>query len=139
MSAHYKVRKHLARGQNYGKWQIKSNVVSIGTIYVDTSETLLLFGCTLKNRCATSQRIYDGESKTVCAWVECTSFMVNDVRNSGWLKLDDADYYDFNPRQHPTWLDSFGVDADDREVAVLVTDYHTLVNGENITTYDVES
>jgi len=137
MKKHYKVRRHLANGPNYGKWQIKCSDKEVETVYVENSLTILLFGCILKNRTSTSQRIFDGASKTVCAWAQCDSYILCEVMDSGWKALDDADYYDFNPRNHPTWLDSYGVDADGRDVAVIVTDQNTLVNGEQLTTLDV--
>lgn len=132
----YRIRKHLANGKYKGFWQIKSKN---GVSYFDPYEvTLIMFNCKLKNRRSVAERIYSGErNKSVCAWVECSSVIVaQDLYDSGWCKLEDAEYFEFNPRQNPFWIDSFGDIADGDEFDVLVTDYSQIVDGAKITTSD---
>ena len=73
----------------------------------------------------------------MCAWVECSSLLVvPDLYNSGWEKVENAEYFEFNPRQNPFWIDSFGDIADGDEFDVLVTDYTQIVCGAGLTTGD---
>lgn len=133
----YRIRKHLANGPYKGMWQIKSKDT---VTYADPYEvTLVMFNCKLRNRPTTARRINEGDDKTVCAWIDCSTYMIHsDLHPSGWEKLEDAEYYDYNPRIDPYWVDNFGDNVDNLERDVLVTDYTQILNGEGLTTADLK-
>lgn len=121
-----KVRFHLAKGENYKKWQIKDlrdNKVS----YVDPQKFwLVLDDCKFRNQRGTAQRIFDGENKTVCAWIEC--------QRAEWAPVDQvADPADnfrryqvlhsvsYNPRIHPFWASLHGENLDNYQATLVVS------------------
>ena len=112
-----KVRFHLARGDNYQKWQISHN----GEIsYFDPATTVLrMTGCQLKNHRKTAEKIFAGENKTVCAWVKCDSVEViqgsDKVVPEGWVRVG------YNPKIAPHWVVD-GVNVDGVKVEELVSD-----------------
>ena len=63
----YRVRFHLAKGDNYMKWQVfdrQSNTKD----YIDPdSKSIVMLECELGNHPTTAKKIYNGENKTVCA------------------------------------------------------------------------
>ena len=103
MGKKIKVRFNLGRGENYMKWKIEypSGQVSY---YSPTSIQLILKGCTLKNGRKTAMKIFNGENKTVCAWVLCEDIT---VRYSGFEQFDDPELklqrLKYNPKRLPFW------------------------------------
>ena len=132
----YKVRFHLGRGPHYKHWQIRCGKELVA--YVHPSETLLLFGSKLKNRALTAKRIFEGGPKTVCAWIECDSVARVTVEDSGWSVLDGSDYFQFNPRHYPAWLNSYSEECDDKEAPVVLIDSGTIIEASILTTEDVQ-
>jgi len=132
----HRIRRHLANGPHKGKWQIKD---ANGVRYVDPyTHSLIMFNCKLRNRPTTAQRINEGDDKTVCAWIDCSTYLiVQDLTPSGWDKLDDNEYYHYNPRIDPFWVDNYGENVDNLERDVLVTDYKAIVDGAGLTTSDL--
>ena len=103
MGKKIKVRFNLGRGENYMKWKIEypSGQVSY---YSPTSIQLILKGCKLKNGRKTAMKIFNGENKTVCAWVLCDDIT---VRYSGFEQFDDPELklqrLKYNPKRLPFW------------------------------------
>jgi hypothetical protein len=96
----YKIRYHLGRGENYMHWQIVSYP---NAIYLNPFQSnLILKDCTLKNNKKISERIFNGENKTVCSWITCES--VDFVLNSNFDKRDYTRIF-YNPRKAPYWTD----------------------------------
>jgi hypothetical protein len=95
----YKVRFHLQKGKNYMKWQIKD---ADGTVtFHDPAEvTLYMRGCFLKNQKGTAQKIYDGASKDVCAWVEAEEVDVVVIPLKNPMNSTHVAY---DPRVAPYW------------------------------------
>lgn len=97
-----KVRFNLGKGVNYMKWKIQypNGAVEYAS---PTSTQLVMKGCTLKNSKKTAEKIFNGEHKTVCAWILCDSIQV---------KFDGFEAYDryncptlkYNPRVEPNWV-----------------------------------
>jgi hypothetical protein len=127
MSKKIKVRFNLGRGQNYMKWKIQYPSGEVE--YVSpTSTQLVMKGCTLKNNKKTAQKIFDGEHKTVCAWILCDSIDV---------KFDGFDPYDtysmcvrlkYNPRENPNWIYNDSVNADNLSfIEIGTVDYKLFV------------
>ena len=103
----YKVRFHLAKGQNFMKWQIKS---STNTFYIDPEFfDIRLKGVTLKNQKGTATKINEGANKTVCAWMVVDDYIVLPSSNKDESK--DYDRLQYNPRNNPFWnMDGVNID-----------------------------
>lgn len=127
MTKRIKVRFNLARGTNYMKWKIQ---YPTGTIqYVSpTSTQLIMKGCTLKNSKKTAQKIFNGEHKTVCAWVLCDSI---DVKYDGFEAYDTYPMcvgLKYNPRIKPNWVYDDRIDADNLKfIEIGTVDYKLFV------------
>jgi hypothetical protein len=112
-----KVRFHLARGQNYMRWQVKQGD---SVQYYDPEDVILeMHEATLRNQRKTAERIMDGENKTVCAWVECESIRVNPCVPDTYPLVKDFAHY--NPRRRPYWHDSKKNNLDNSKYKALAT------------------
>lgn len=95
-----KVRFHLAKGPNFQKWQVVDN---FQTRYHEPDNfSLILENCILKNYRKTAERIFQGQNKTVCAWIECRLIDVVEDLDLNFNYLDKINY---NPRIAPYWQD----------------------------------
>jgi len=111
MSKRIKVRFNLGRGPNYLKWKIQ--YPSGAVEYASPTDTqLIMKGCQLKNSKKTAQKIFNGQHKTVCAWILCDDIEV---------KFDKFEPYDtysmcvglkYNPKVKPNWVYDNRIDAD---------------------------
>ena len=122
-----KVRFNLGRGPNYMKWKIQypSGNVEYAS---PTSTQLVMTGCQLKNSKKTAQKIFNGEHKTVCAWILCDSIEV---------KFDKFEPYDtysmcvrlkYNPKVNPNWVYDDRIDADNLKfIEISTVDYKLFV------------
>ncbi len=96
----YTVRFNLGRGDNYMKWKIE-NLYTKEKVYLDPSEvSIVMSNCKLKNRINQATKIFNGDNKTVCAWVLC--------ERVGWyinnkLTKTNKDQIRYNPREFPNW------------------------------------
>ena len=107
----YKVRYHLANGEYKNHWQIKSKT-SVG--YIDPKlNTLVLEKCKLVNQKCTANRIFRGASKSVCAWIECNSYLV--VPKTYTDKL----LFRYNPKVCPHWTDKDNNNLDNTHYPVI--------------------
>jgi hypothetical protein len=101
MSKRIKVRFNLGRGENYMKWKVE---YTDGTVsyYSPTDYQLIMKNCVAKNNKKTAEKIFNGEHKTVCAWILCDSIDI---------KFDNFEQHDlgnprlkYNPRVAPSWM-----------------------------------
>jgi hypothetical protein len=122
---HVSIRFHLARGEHYQHWQIRSPDGDV--CYLDPSETvLLLLGAKLRNQRATAEKIFAGEDKTVCAWIEVgvDDYSIvsrnDDVFYRFFNLPSDALRIEYNPRIAPYWRLG-GEDVDNKVFPCLVT------------------
>lgn len=93
-----KVRFHLARGDNYRKWQIRGE----HTLYVDPERYQLeMLRCTLVSRAGAAARVHSRGVKSVCGWVECDEVYVLPREHVPTLGLRRVRY---NPIATPHWL-----------------------------------
>lgn len=101
MTKKIKVRFNLGRGKNYMKWKVQHPSGEV-EYYSPGEVQLVMKGCILKNSRKTALKIYEGQDKTVCAWVLCDEILV---------KFDQFRPYDssnlnrlmYNPRVVPYW------------------------------------
>ena len=95
-----KVRFNLSAGKNYMKWKVE--YPDRKPEYYDPKEfQLVLGGCTLKNHKKTAEKIHQGASKTVCAWVLCTTIA---IYKAGSINMDGCEQIKYNPRVRPNWM-----------------------------------
>jgi len=100
MSRMVKVRFHLARGANFKTWQVIDN--GVVRYYDPDAVCLRMFGCRLKNRRRVADKIFAGEDKTVCAWIDCERVEVGD--SSSLETRDNQNILSFNPKVVPYWV-----------------------------------
>ena len=108
--ARIKVRFNLSRGKNYMKWKI---VYPDSTIeYLSPDEvSLIMMKCKLSNNAKQAEKIFQGESKTVCAWVLCEEMKITGVPQKDIIETSRLRY---NPRIKPCW-DYQEVNSDGKE------------------------
>tara|TARA_Y100000033_G_scaffold10139_2_gene9245 strand:- start:13450 stop:13857 length:408 start_codon:yes stop_codon:yes gene_type:complete len=120
----YKVRFHLGRGENYKKWQVR-NIKDNSVAYYSPDEYhLSMHVCKLGNKPSVSTKIFNGENKTVCAWVWCDLVTAYKGENTRVGKQ-----YRYNPRCNPHWHSSDEANLDNCEVLHLVTMGRGIFNG----------
>ena len=121
----YKIRFHLARGENFMKWQGRSTDGNVVEYYRPEKEQIAMFNVKLKVQLGTSTKIHEGACKTVCAWVECDDFQV--LGQPDFVKPNVNDFYvRFNPRVNPNWVDMHGNIMNDEEYNLIVTQDRSL-------------
>lgn len=103
MTKKTKVRFNLSRGKNYMKWKIQYPTGAV-EYYSPTDTQLVMRGCVLKNNRKTAEKIFNGEHKTVCAWILCDEI---DVLCGGFTQYDISPSnirLTYNPRVNPYWV-----------------------------------
>ena len=98
----YKIRFHLAKGDHYMHWQIKTPIEDgrESVLYYDPSMiNLRMLNCKLVNQSSTAKKIFKGDNKSVCAWIECEDYEIIH-KNELWK---EAHQLRFNPRVLPFW------------------------------------
>jgi len=94
----YRVRFHLAQGQNFMKWQVKDIKTDEVRYFEPDLFFLTMTNCKLRNQPTTAKKIHDGANKTVCAWIDCESVEIN---KSKYHFNDQSVRY--NPKVNPYW------------------------------------
>ena len=113
--ARIKVRFNLGKGVNYLKWKIQYPDNSV-VYYRPTDVQLILRGCQLKNHKSVAQKIFNGNEKSVCAWVLCDEV---EILKDNFTQLDTSfDKLKYNPRVEPNWVLN-GVNADNEKFGVI--------------------
>ena len=110
----YKVRFHLAQGQNYRKWQVKcgSNIT-----YHDPEKVILIMrNCKLKNHKTVAKQIFNGSHKTVCAWIECDHLAIVPILPI----VGNPAEISYNPKKAPHWVCN-NIDVDNKTFHLLHT------------------
>lgn len=124
MRKRFKVRFHLGKGKNYMTWQITDKKNNFYKDYYDPEKVdLIMYKCKLGNHEATARKIMNGESKTVCAWVECDMVDIAYKESPTYQEpnLDGATQYKYNPRKWPHWNSDDVMNADNMKFAKLKT------------------
>jgi len=117
MSKKFIVRFNLGAGENYKKWKVTSPKGNVQ--YVEPNDvTIFMEGCKLINQKATANKIFEGEHKSVCAWVEADDVIVYHKYPDDFLVIGDEVKY--SPRVTPNWVYN-DEDADKKEFSDLVT------------------
>jgi len=121
----YKVRFHLGRGENFMKWQVRDLETGEVNYYDPDNMHLSMHVCKLGNKPSVATKIFNGENKTVCAWVWCDKVIAyhNPQHRVG-------KQYRYNPRRNPHWHSSDEYNLDNCEVLRLTTMGRGIFNAE---------
>ena len=113
----YRVRFHLAKGENFMKWQVFDKLHGTKDYYDPDTKSIIMRDCILGNQPSTAKKIFDGENKTVCAWVSCEEVSVVDTTPSP-SKMTN---YKYNPRKNPHWFCDKSNNCDNRKFKMMKT------------------
>lgn len=100
------------------KWQV-TDVSTKEVRYVDPATHFLVMNdCKLRNHPKTAERIFNGENKTVCAWIQARTVAVvtDDIPQLHKLKT-----LSYNPRVKPYWADHNKENCDNMRVTRIVS------------------
>lgn len=114
----YKVRFHLGRGKNYQMWQVTDNETKAKRYYNPDETSLTLLGCTLGNQVGVAKKIFDGQNKTVCAWVDCDRVIDNMSQPDS---VGTMTQYKYNPRKNPHWFTDADDNVDKKDLRIMIT------------------
>ena len=91
-----KIRFNLSRGENYKKWVVYNKKEKI---YIDPKKyNLSLFKCKLKNNSSKAKKIFNGENKEICAWIEFEKIKIYPSK-----KIELKNRLRYNPKIKPFW------------------------------------
>tara|TARA_R100000388_G_scaffold84140_1_gene63148 strand:+ start:1473 stop:1835 length:363 start_codon:yes stop_codon:yes gene_type:complete len=109
-------------------WQVKDHRNKGIEYYAPSTCSLELTNCTLRNSPSTAMRIYNGNAKTVCAWVECDMVDVNYKKDPSFTKppIKNMDKYKYNPKKHMHWFTKRNNNADDKNLKKMHTNNRSL-------------
>lgn len=117
MMKRYKVRFHLAKGDNYMKWQVFDLQSGMKDYFDPDVKSIIMRGCKLGNHPKTAKKIYEGDNKTVCAWVACDDVTVTDT-----LPITGTmSHYKYNPKKNPHWHTETLKNADNLTFKIMMT------------------
>jgi len=137
----FQVRFHLGKGANYMCWQVKDYGVNPAAnngrpdtdYYAPSNVSLELTKCVLKNSPTRAQRIYDGQTKAVCAWVECDMVDVHYKKDPSFTHVDTKNLrkYKYNPKKNLHWFTSKQDNVDDKELFKMHTNSRAIYGRVN--------
>jgi hypothetical protein len=118
MRRRFKVRFHLGAGENFMKWRVENVETGAVEFFDPKVYDLELEDCKLYNQKGSAEKIFNGDNKTVCAWV-----MVRKVATliGGKCCFPDEDKVSYNPKVQPYWRDQEGNNIDKKEIPMMET------------------
>ena len=116
----YRVRFHLARGDNYMKWQVFDKQNNTKDYFDPNSKSLFMRSCELGNHPTTAKKIYNGDNKTVCAWISCDDYQVWDNERFT-LNAGAMTHYKYNPKKNPHWFTDTHDNRDGLKLDTMIT------------------
>ena len=108
-SKKHRLRFNLGAGENYMKWK-HTNPSGFVEYFNPSEVSFVCKGAKLRNQKGTAKKIFSGENKTVCAWIDCDTLMV--FRHTTLLVDKGSKELAYNPRVAPHWRDDAGNDLD---------------------------
>ena len=121
----YRVRFHLANGPHFMHWQIKD--METGHVeYVNPEhDCIVMTNCILKNQPKTAKKIFLGEDKTVCAWIECRVWYLQSINfiREYLAEATSVEHIRYNPKVTPHWhfMSHPKANMDDSAFSLLMT------------------
>jgi len=127
MNRRYKVRFHLGAGVNFGKWRVENTETTEVAFYSPKDVLISMIDCKLYNQKGAATKIYNGQNKTVCAWIMCKNawvFNANDIASfKKYIKEEGmTNVAQYNPRITPYWRDKYDNNIDKNEYGFMITD-----------------
>lgn len=113
----YKVRFHLAKGENYMKWQVFDLKHNEKTYYSPDDWSLVMSECKLGNHPSTAKKIFEGSDKTVCAWIACEGVRPVSVAP----RTSELTNFKYNPKKNPHWFTDNNPNVDGMTLETMVT------------------
>jgi len=121
MDRKYQVRFHLAKGENFMKFQVK-DLSNGDTSYYDPEQyQVVMYDCILKNQKTTAKKINCGANKTVCAWIRAGLVVIRNLGSQSEYPYSPSYEITYNPRDKPYWCDYDGNDVDNTECGEILT------------------
>lgn len=118
MIREFKIRFHLGAGKNFMKWRVENTRTKQVVFFSPDEYELKLINCKLYNQKKSAEKIYDGGTKTVCAWIMAQKV---DICIGGGSHNLDTNRLTYNPRVAPNWMDSNNNNVDKIEFDSLIT------------------
>jgi len=109
------------------KWKVQ---YTDGTAkYHDPCNTqLVMTNCTLKNSRKTAEKIFQGQHKTVCAWILCETIEVNYDTFVAYDINNENRRIKYNPKVNPHWVNVKETNMDGYQFSEIGTvDYKLFV------------
>ena len=121
----FKVRFHVAEGEHYKHWQIRT--VCKGKPdrieYENPAEVQLeLVGCTLRTKIGVAKKVFKSQVRDVCGWVECEHVITTYLDP---ITVEGLSRVTYDPKINPYW--KIEGDSDNYEM-VMVGDLITSGN-----------
>ena len=107
----------LARGDNYMKWQVFDRQANTKDYFDPDSKCIIMKQCVLRNHKQAALRIFEGQNKTVCAWIDHETYTVSDTLPP----LARLTNYKYNPRKNPHWFTDDSNNADNLRFKTMAT------------------
>ena len=132
MSGNYKVRFHLGQGKYHRHWQVITP--DGGRKFYDPEEySFVLTNARLHNNCKVATKIYNGQNKTVCAWITCEELETVGIMSYLFSKspMEDATKTSelfYNPRKNPHWMEN-GKNVDFKNYKMIFTKGDSVFTG----------
>jgi len=120
----FRVRFHLGKGPNYMTWQVIDKKNGYNKDYYNPEGcSIHMVNCVFGNNPTIAQKIYDGDHKTVCAWVDCDDLDVSYVKSPDYVKPNTKNMmkYRYNPRKAIHWNTNRCYNVDGKKVKHLYT------------------
>ena len=99
------------------KWQVFDLKNNTKDYYDPDTRSIIMRDCLLGNHATTAKKIFDGDNKTVCAWVACNEVRVVDSPPP----IGSMTNYKYNPRKNPHWHTDNLPNADKLKFKTMVT------------------
>jgi len=113
----YRVRFHLAKGENFMKWQVFDKQNNLKEYYSPDEWSLVMDDCTLGNHPSTAKKIYEGADKTVCAWIACNKVTASSQAPS----TESCTQFKYNPKKNPHWFTDNNPNVDGMTFTTMIT------------------
>ena len=99
------------------KWQVFDLKNNTKNYYDPDTRSIIMRDCLLGNHAETAKKIFNGDNKTVCAWVACEEVRVVD----SVPPIGSMTNYKYNPRKNPHWHTDDLPNADKLKFKTMVT------------------
>tara|TARA_R100001015_G_C4613568_1_gene169245 strand:- start:1007 stop:1414 length:408 start_codon:yes stop_codon:yes gene_type:complete len=125
----FRVRFHLGKGKNYKMWQVKDRGVQRTPSWVNTEYynpekcNIKMYKCKLGNQESTARKIFEGDNKTVCAWVDCDNIDIEYRKDPKFREVEEhvLTHYKYNPKKNPHWFTEEDINCDGKTFLILTT------------------